>query len=46
MPTGKVSHTKSVGIISKPAKPELAQIRGVGFSNLVEQLGLGTSARA
>ncbi len=26
MPTGKVSPTKSVGIISKPAKPELAQI--------------------
>ncbi len=26
MPTGKTPHTKSVGIISKPAKPELAQI--------------------
>ena len=26
MPTGKTRHPKSVGIISKPAKPELAQI--------------------
>jgi len=26
MPTGKTSHPKSVGIMSKPAKPELAQI--------------------